>query len=187
MFDDAKTLSAFSKMDEVARDSFNGQFWNAKTECLYDVVDGDTKDASIRPNQIFAVSMRHSMLDQDRARKVVDTVEAELLTPFGLRSLSPSDAHYVPIYIGSPLERDSAYHQGTVWGWLIGPFVEAYRKTHPDESGIEKFVTGFKDHISETMLGQVSEIFDAGPPHKARGCAAQAWSVAEILRVLTSK
>jgi predicted glycogen debranching enzyme len=185
MFDDAKTLSAFSKMDEVARDSFNGQFWNTEAECLYDVVESDTKDASIRPNQILAVSLHHSMLDNTRARKVVDRVEAELLTPFGLRSLAPTDPRYVPIYIGSPLERDSAYHQGTVWGWLIGPFVEAHRKTHPDEPSVEKFVAGFKDHISDTMLGQVSEIFDADPPHSARGCAAQAWSVAEILRVLT--
>ena len=185
MFDDTTTLSAFSKMDEVAGDSFNGQFWNAEAECLYDVVDGDTKDASIRPNQIFAVSLQHSMLDTDRARKVVDKVEAELLTPFGLRSLAPSDPRYVPVYIGSPLERDSAYHQGTVWGWLIGPFVEAYRKTHPEVSNIERFVDGFKDHLNETMLGQVSEIFDADPPHNARGCAAQAWSVAEILRVIT--
>ncbi|MFL6468089.1 MAG: amylo-alpha-1,6-glucosidase [Pyrinomonadaceae bacterium] len=183
-FGDSETGAKYSGMDEVARDSFNGQFWNAEAECLYDVVDGDTKDASIRPNQIFAVSLHHSILDEERARKVVDRVEADLLTPVGLRSLSPKDPRYMPVYIGSPLERDAAYHQGTVWGWLIGPFVDAYRKTHRAQPNIEPFVAAFNDQISETMLGQISEIFDADSPHNARGCAAQAWSVAELLRVL---
>jgi predicted glycogen debranching enzyme len=176
----------YSEMAEVARASFNGQFWNAESECLIDVVDGDEKDASIRPNQIFAVSLHHSMLDQERARKVVQNVERDLLTSVGLRSLSPDDPRYVPVYIGSPLERDSAYHQGTVWAWLIGPFVEAYRKTHSEDSDfaekIEAFTGGFREHLNEAMLGQVSEIFDADPPHTPRGCAAQAWSVAELLR-----
>lgn len=186
-FNDAEAAK-YSQMAEVAKASFNGQFWNASEECLHDVENDDDKDASIRPNQIFAVSLCHSMLDGERARKVVEKVEAELLTPVGLRSLSPRDPRYVPIYIGSPLERDSAYHQGAVWAWLIGPFVEAYRKTNSDdanlESKIDEFTAELRSHLSEAMIGQVSEIFDAEPPHAPRGAAAQAWSVAELLRTL---
>ena len=100
----------------------------------------------------------------------------------------PDDPRYVPVYIGSPLERDSSYHQGTVWAWLLGPFVDAYRRTHSDDPDFaeknEAFTSGFREHLNEAMLGQVSEIFDARPPHTPRGCAAQAWSVAELLRVL---
>ena len=190
-FNDTANASKFSQMAEVAKASFNGQFWNASSECLYDVIDGDEKDGSIRPNQILAVSLRHSMLDAERARKVVDRVQADLLTPFGLRTLSPNDPRYVPIYIGSPLERDSSYHQGTVWGWLIGPFVDAYRRTHINDGDIDAIVktltAGFQAHLRESMLGQVCEIFDAEPPHAPRGCAAQAWSVAEILRVTVDR
>jgi predicted glycogen debranching enzyme len=191
MFADTENATKFSQMADVAKDSFNGQFWNPAEECLYDVIDGDEKDASIRPNQIFAVGLHHPLIDGDRARKVVDKVEAELLTPYGLRSLSPGDPKYVPIYIGSPLQRDSSYHQGTVWGWLIGPFVDAYRKTHSGdvdlESSVSKFTAAFRDHLSEAMLGQISEIFDGNPPHSPRGCAAQAWSVAEVIRILSKQ
>ncbi|MCA1590771.1 MAG: glycogen debranching protein, partial [Acidobacteria bacterium] len=142
----------------------------------------------VRPNQIFAVSLPHSMLEADRARKIVEKIESDLLTPFGLRSLSPRDENYVPIYIGSPSERDSAYHQGTVWAWLIGPFIDAYRKVYPDrEDRVKKFLAGFESHLLEAGVGQVSEIFDADAPHAPRGCPAQAWSVAEILRVRKSK
>jgi predicted glycogen debranching enzyme len=188
-FGDDKSAGSFSQMASVAKDSFNGQFWNDEAKCLFDVVDGDEKDGSIRPNQIFAVSLQHLMLDADRARMVVSKVEAELLTPVGLRSLAATDPRSVPIYIGSPLDRDASYHQGTVWAWLIGPFIEAYRKTHNGDknvgSKIEEFTAGFRDHLNEAMVGQISEIFDADPPYHPRGCAAQAWSVAELLRVLT--
>jgi glycogen debranching enzyme len=122
------------------------------------------------------------MLDEERSRKVVDRVQAELFTPVGLRSLSPNDPQYVPIYIGSPFDRDSAYHQGTVWGWLIGGFVDAYRRVYPNQN--TDFLQGFQDHLFEAGLGQISEIFDAEPPHSPRGCFAQAWSVAEVLRIL---
>ena len=189
-FDDADRHKKYSEMADIACESFNGQFWNEGAGCLFDVVNDDDKDASIRPNQVFAVSLRHTMLNPGKARRVVDKVEAELLTPVGLRSLSPSDPHYVPIYIGSPLERDGGYHQGTVWGWLIGPFVEAFRKVHSKDAIADKRVneilSGFRSHLTEAMAGQISEIFDADPPHLPRGCAAQAWSVAELLRV-TSK
>ena len=132
--------------------------------------------------------MHHSLIDGERARKIVDRVEAELLTLVGLRSLSPNDPRYVPIYIGSPLQRDSSYHQGTVWGWLIGPFIDAYRRTNADEvdleSKVKEFTSAFRAHLGEAMLGQISEIFDGDPTHSPRGCAAQAWSVAELIRVL---
>ena len=173
----------FDAMADLAKLSFNAVFWNADGECLYDVVENGHRDASIRPNQVFAVSLLHSMLDAERSRKVVDKVQAELLTPVGLRSLSPSDPAYVPIYIGPPFERDSAYHQGTVWAWLIGPFIDAYRKVHPN-AATDNFLTGFQTHLSEAGVGQISEIFDADPPHTPRGCPAQAWSVAEVLRVM---
>ena len=152
------------------------------------MVENGNRDGSMRPNQIFAVSLPYSRVDAERAQKVVDRVETELLTPVGLRSLSSEDPRYVPIYIGSPLERDSAYHQGTVWAWLIGPFVDAYRRVYPDsETRVAGFLSGFQSHMRDAGLGQISEIFDADPPHHPRGCFAQAWSVAEVFRVLTSK
>jgi predicted glycogen debranching enzyme len=188
--DDAEKQVRFSEMADIASRSFNGQFWNQDGECLFDVVNGAESDASIRPNQIFAVSLKHSMLDAIRARKVTDNVEAELLTPVGLRSLSPSDPKYVGVYAGSPAERDAAYHQGTVWAWLIGPFIDAYGKTHQGDKNlelrVEQMVSGLRSHLNEAMLGQISEIFDGDPPHAPRGCGAQAWSVAELLRVLVN-
>lgn len=186
-FGDDEKQEEYSDMAEIAKESFVGQFWNEADQSLFDVVNGDARDASVRPNQIFAVSMPHSMLDKARSRQIVDRVEAELLTPVGLRSLSPKDPSYIGIYIGSPLERDGAYHQGTVWGWLIGPFVDAYRKVHSKDPKAEKrvadMIASFREHLAETMVGQISEIFDAEAPFNPRGAAAQAWSVAELLRV----
>ena len=185
-FGDEKDEKRYRDMALAARASFNGQFWNENEQCLYDVVDGADKDGSIRPNQIFAVSLTNMMLDDVRATAVVEKVTAQLLTPLGLRSLSPRDPGYVPIYQGSPVERDAAYHQGTVWAWLIGAFIDAYRKTHSNDAKtkreIRNILAGFEVHLSDFMLGQVAEIFDAEPPHCARGAAAQAWSVAELLR-----
>jgi len=186
-FGDAERQPRYFEMAEITQDSFNGQFWNEGGQCLYDVVNGDEKDASVRPNQIFAVSLPYTMLDAEKALRVVNKVESELLTPVGLRSLSPSDPHYAPIYVGSPLDRDAAYHQGTVWGWLIGPFVDAYRKVHSTETiafkRVNEIVSSFETHLAQAMIGQVSEIFDGDPPHAPRGAAAQAWSVAELLRI----
>ena len=131
------------------------------------------------------------MLDDERAAKVVARVEKDLLTPFGLRSLSPSDPKYRNIYIGSPFDRDSAYHQGPVWAWLIGHFVDAYKRVHGTgkaaEQRVAEILSAFKDHLCEAGLGQISEIFDPEDPYKPRGCFAQAWSVAEVLRVLSGK
>ena len=186
-FGDWKDEKKYLEMAEKARTSFNEIFWNETENCLFDVVVGEEKDASVRPNQIFAVSLPFSMLSNERARKVVETVERELLTPFGLRSLSPNDERYCPKYIGSPFERDLAYHQGTVWAWLTGAFVDAYRKVNADdkktENRIDEILSAFKKHLTEAGIGQISEIFDAEAPHNPRGCVTQAWSVAEILRI----
>ncbi len=186
-FGDTKRQKTYQAMAAMAKASFNGQFWNDAEACLFDVVNGVGKDAAVRPNQIFAVSLPHTMLDIDRARQVLDKVESELLTPYGLRSLSPNDPSYTGIYIGSPFDRDAAYHQGTVWGWLIGPFVDAYRRVHKDSGRsakrFDEIIEPFSRHIREAMVGQVSEIFDADRPHAARGCAAQAWSVAALLSI----
>jgi predicted glycogen debranching enzyme len=185
---DREDQKKYESMAAMTKETFNQVFWNEADECLFDVVENGNRDASVRPNQIFAASLPHSMLSIGRAQKVVEKVEAELLTPVGLRSLSPKDARYCPVYIGSPFERDSAYHQGTVWAWLTGAFVDAYRKVYPNgnktEKRIEEILSGLKTHLMENGIGQISEIFDAEAPHTPRGCIAQAWSVAEVLRVL---
>ncbi len=173
----------------LALQAFNSVFWNTEKNCLHDGVSSDgAPDPSIRPNQIVAVSLHHSMLSQGRARAVVEMVERELLTPVGLRTLSPSDPRYRPRYEGGQVSRDSAYHEGTVWPWLLGPFVTAYVRangTTPEarERG-HQMLRGIESHLLEAGLGQISEIFDGDAPHLPRGCFAQAWSVAEILRAL---
>ena len=187
-FGDENDRKIYAEMADETKISFNRIFWNEREEYLYDVIDGEEKDASLRPNQIFAVSLPNTMLSIGRAQKIVKKVEDELLTPVGLRSLSPKDKNYCPIYIGSPFERDAAYHQGTVWAWLIGAFVDAYRKVNPHgrqtENRVNQILEGFKDYLNEAGIGQISEIFDADAPHESRGCIAQAWSVAEVLRVI---
>ncbi|MET0751817.1 MAG: amylo-alpha-1,6-glucosidase [Pyrinomonadaceae bacterium] len=187
-FGDTEDKAKYDSMAMMAKETFNQVFWNEAEQCLFDVVENGNRDGSVRPNQIFAASLPHSMLSIGRAQKIVEKVENELLTPVGLRSLSPKDARYCPIYTGTPFERDSAYHQGTVWAWLIGGFVDVYRKVYPNgnktEKRIEEILSGFKNHLSEAGIGQISEIFDAEAPFKPRGCMAQAWSVAEVLRVL---
>jgi glycogen debranching enzyme, archaeal type, putative len=184
-FDETQDRARFEAMASAAHYSFNQVFWNEAEQCLFDVVDKGKRDGAVRPNQIFAISLKYPIVEGERAKKIFEKVEKELLTPVGLRSLSPKDAQYVPVYEGSPFKRDSAYHQGTVWAWLIGAFIDARRRLFPDdEAGIEKFLSGFKSHLCEAGLGQISEIFDADAPHAPRGCFAQAWSVAEILRGL---
>jgi predicted glycogen debranching enzyme len=182
-FGHLEDASRFAAMADLAKLSFNAVFWNESANCLFDVVGDGERDASIRPNQILAVSLVHPILETKRMKGVVDKVQAELLTPMGLRSLSPHDPAYVPYYRGSPFDRDSAYHQGTVWAWLIGPFVDAYSKVYPGRGDrIQEFLTPLAKHLTEAGVGQISEIFDAEPPHAPRGCTAQAWSVAEVLR-----
>ena len=184
-FGDGEDRSRYIALADLAKRSFNAVFWNEEEQCLFDVVENGTRDGSVRPNQVFAASLHHSMLDDERAKKVVDKVEAELLTPVGLKSLSKKDPKYIPVYVGSPFDRDSAYHQGTVWAWLIGGFVDAYCRVYPQgQERVREMLSGFERHLFEAGVGQISEIFDAEPPHAPRGCPAQAWSIAEVLRVL---
>jgi len=182
-FGDAARRSTFAQMADLARASFNQAFWNSGEGCLYDVIDGDVRDASLRPNQIFAVSLPYSMLETGRARAVVETVERELLTPRGLRTLATSDPRYRGRYLGDLVSRDTAYHQGTVWPWLIGPFFTAKMKIQSCQAEAAAWLAQFEPHLSEAGVGQVSEIFDGDPPFAPRGCIAQAWSVAELLRL----
>lgn len=190
-FGDKKDEVRYRAMADLCKLSFNSTFWNDEEECLFDVVENGNRDPSVRPNQIFAVSLQNSMLDAERSEKVLAKVESELLTPFGLRSLSADDDNYCSVCEGSPFARDSAYHQGTVWAWLIGPFVDAYRRVHGAGDAIEarvaEILSGFETHLKEAGVGQISEIFDADPPFRPRGCFAQAWSVAEVLRVLNTE
>jgi predicted glycogen debranching enzyme len=167
-----------------ARESFNRRFWYSEGGYLYDLVDGETgDDASCRPNQLLAISLKHAVLAQEHWSAVMNVVRERLLTPVGLRSLSPGSTNYKAKYFGDLRARDAAYHQGTVWSWLIGPFIDVWLKIHPDDqAGARKFLEGFVPHLDEACIGSISEIFDAEPPFAPRGCIAQAWSVAEVLR-----
>ena len=175
------------ELDRAAQkvfESFNKKFWFEEGEYLYDVVDGEQgHDRAFRPNQLFAFSLTHPVLKQDRWMPVLDKVRERLLTPYGLRSLSPQHPDYKAKYFGDLRSRDAAYHQGTVWAWLIGPFIDAWLRVHPDDLEVARgFLEGFKSHMDEACVGSISEIFDAEPPFTPRGCIAQAWSVAEVLR-----
>ncbi len=168
------------------RESFNRGFWFADGGHLFDVVDGEAgDDAACRPNQVLAIALDHPVLDRDRWEPVLRVVRDRLVTPVGLRSLAPGHPDYQPKYYGDLRSRDAAYHQGTVWGWLIGPFVDAWLRTYPQDSdGACHLLDGFASHLSEACVGSISEIFDAEAPYTPRGCIAQAWSVAEVLRCL---
>jgi len=173
---------------ERAQASFNTRFWYEAGAHLYDVVDGPQgDDPSCRPNQILSFTLDHPVLDRRRWQSVLETVKQELWTPVGLRSLSPRHPDFKAHYYGDLRARDAAYHQGTVWAWLIGPFVDAWLRVNPqDRRGAREFLRGFERHLSEACIGTISEIFDADPPYTPRGCAAQAWSVAEVLRSWTN-
>jgi len=167
-----------------ARESFNARFWYAEGGYLFDVIDGEQgNDSACRPNQILAISLDHPVLDRERWEPVFTVVRDRLFTPVGLRSLAPGHRDYKPQYYGDLRARDAAYHQGTVWGWLAGPFVDAWLKVRPDDrAGARHALDGFARHLDEGGVGTLSEIFDAEAPYTARGCIAQAWSVAEVLR-----
>jgi predicted glycogen debranching enzyme len=164
--------------------SFNARFWHADGGHLYDVIDGEQgDDAAGRPNQVLAISLRHPVLHRARWESVLGAVTRTLVTPVGLRSLAPGHPDFKAQYYGDLRARDAAYHQGTVWGWLIGPWVDAWLKVHPDDRrGARRFLEGFLPHLDEACIGSISEIFDAESPFTPRGCVAQAWSVAEVLR-----
>ena len=164
------------------------RFWNADRGYCYDVLDGpDGPDASLRPNQLFAVSLHHPALTGQRAAAVVDACARSLLTSHGLRSLAPDDPAYIGHYGGDRRTRDAAYHQGTVWGWLIGPFVSAHLRVHGDPAAARSFLAPMLQHLRSGCAGSLSEVFDGDPPHTPRGCSAQAWTVAEVLRMADSR
>jgi predicted glycogen debranching enzyme len=165
--------------------SFNRRFWFESGGYLYDVVDaeGGGDDDSCRPNQVLAISLDHPVLDHSLWQPVMKVVSERLLTPVGLRSLAPGSPAYKSKYFGDLRARDAAYHQGTVWAWLIGPYIDAYLKLHPEQRDeARNLLLGFLPHLNEQCVGSISEIFDAEEPHTPRGCIAQAWSVAEVLR-----
>jgi predicted glycogen debranching enzyme len=175
----------FQALANRAYDSFNARFWYEPAHHLFDVIDGEEgDDPSLRPNQIFSISLRFPILAQRHWPPVIDSVAESLLTPVGVRSLAPGHRDYKPRYDGDLRARDAAYHQGTVWAWLIGHFVDAWRKVYPDSTNARALLQGFEGHLRDAGIGAISEIFDAEPPFAPRGCLAQAWSVAEVLRVL---
>ena len=164
--------------------SFNDRFWNSEGGYLYDVVDGrDGDDPACRPNQVLSISLSHPVLESSRWDSVMKVVSERLLTPVGLRSLSRDHPDYKPTYSGDIRSRDAAYHQGTVWAWPIGPYIDAWLKLHPqDKAAARRFLLGFVKELEDAGIGFISEIFNAEEPHTPRGCIAQAWSVAEVLR-----
>jgi glycogen debranching enzyme len=187
IFGETAPCARYTALADLARERFLPVFWNDATGCLYDVIGDDgVPDASIRPNQIFAVSLPYPLLSVERTLQVMDVVEWELLTPYGLRTLSPRDPKYRGRYDGDPRSRDGAYHQGTVWPWLLGPFLTSYVKVHGNTAEARRRADRFLDplrlHLLEAGLGQISEVFDGDAPQRPGGCIAQAWSVAEVLR-----
>jgi predicted glycogen debranching enzyme len=184
---DQQLSQKYTEAAARARESFNRRFWYDAGAYLYDVIDGpDGKDDSAcRPNQLLSISLPNPVLDQARWSSVLNIVGDRLLTPVGLRSLAPGHPDYKPRYFGDLRTRDAAYHQGTVWAWLIGPWIDAWLKVHPDDrAGARRFLDGLIAHLPEFGVGSIAEIFDAEPPYTPRGCIAQAWSVAEVLRCL---
>ena len=171
---------------EQARESFNDRFWYEQGQYLFDVVDGEKGDeSSLRPNQLLAISLDYPVLDQRHWQPVMDAVTKNLLTPVGLRTLAPQSPDYKTNYDGDLRARDAAYHQGTVWAWLIGPFIDAWLRIHPkDYRTAFGFLEGLIPHLQEAGVGTISEVFDAEEPYTPRGCIAQAWSVAEVLRCM---
>lgn len=181
--------SHYAALAAYAKESFAKEFWNEKDGCLYDVVDGLEGDATLRPNQIYAVSLPHRMLDADKEKKIVDKVYEKLYAKTGLRSLSPDDKEYHPTYEGCLDKRDHAYHQGTSWGFLLGGFLTAYVHVYGTSKEVIKQADAMLDATREQFyhgcIGSIAEIFDGDEPHTSRGCYAQAWSVGEILRAYT--
>jgi predicted glycogen debranching enzyme len=186
-YHDSDDAEKYGDAAEKARKSFE-KFWNPRKSCLYDVVAENSPDDSLRPNQILAVSLDFVMLNGEKSKSVVEVVRDELLTPCGLRTLSRGDSRYVGVYAGDRSNRDRAYHSGTVWPWLLGPFITAFLKVNGRSDiqrkyAVDKFLKPLlTGRICETGCGTISEIFDGDPPHIARGCISQAWSVAEPLR-----
>jgi len=188
---DAMAERRFAALASAALRSFRHRFWSDEKGYLADVVDGPEgepgpgggrADFALRPNQIFAVSLDKHLLEIEQARAVVEVCARDLWTPLGLRSLAPKESGYVARYTGGPVQRDAAYHQGTVWSWLLGPFALAHYYAHGDAKAATDWLRGIGGHLRQACVGSVSEIFDGDAPHRPEGCFAQAWSVAEVLR-----
>jgi len=183
-----KLSDEFASKAAKAKKSFNTLFWNKKGNYLYDVIDENgNADDTLRPNQLFAISLPFALTEGKQAKAVLKIVESKLVTPVGLRTLPEDYPNYVPVYGGDQFKRDNAYHQGTVWSWLLGPYVDAVMKSdsRSKKTKARKIIAAFQYHLNEACIGSVSEIFDASAPHHPRGCVAQAWGVAEVLRVIT--
>jgi predicted glycogen debranching enzyme len=178
--------SVYAQRAEQVRQSFNDRFWYAAGGYLYDVIDtpDGKNDPKCRPNQVLAISLPNPVLARERWNPVMRVVSQRLLTPVGLRSLAPDDPEYKSRYFGDLRARDAAYHQGTVWAWLVGPYVDALLRVDSDNlDAAGHALDGFVSHLDDACIGSISEVFDAESPFTARGCIAQAWSVAEVLRV----
>lgn len=182
---DVRAAQRFERESRAAASRFAARFWFEDGQHLYDVIDAPGQpdmDASLRPNQLIALSLPHPLLDEPRARMVLLACERDLLTSYGPRTLDPEDRHYVGYYGGNQRQRDGAYHQGTVWPWLLGVFARAHFGLYGDAQRAAAYLAPLEQHLSDACIGQISEIFDAEAPHTPRGCFAQAWSVAETLR-----
>ena len=177
-------MARFGRMADKLEENFLPVFWNERAGCLYDCVDLGGADAAIRPNQLFAVSLPFPLLDSESAQSVVRVVTEKLLTPIGVRTLDPDHQDFKGVYDGDPRQRDAALHQGTVWAWLLGPYVSALVKANGAQARVEaaKLLKPFEQHLAEDGLGHVSEIFWGQAPHWPRGCPAHTAAVAEILR-----
>ncbi len=187
--DDRRLAQKHGKLAEETKASFQQTFWSPEHGYLYDCVRAEYKDAALRPNQVIALSLPYPLLGNEQARQVLAKIEETLLTPYGLRTLARGSAGYAGRYEGDQVVRDSAYHQGTVWPWLLGPYIDAHFRLHGVNAETKQYVRDLlrplQEHLSEAGLGSISEIFDGDAPHQPRGCIAQAWSVGEMLRCWT--
>ncbi len=184
---DKKFISQYNCLPELIKKSFLELFWDEKEGYLADYVNDDEgRNMFIRPNMVIAVSLPFSMLDKEQMKKILDVADKHLVTPRGLRTLSPRNKHYKGIYQGNQEERDSAYHQGTVWPWLFGPFCEGWLRVYGQQglAKVKKLIYGLEEVMSEAGISTISEIHDGDPPHTPKGAISQAWSVGEILRII---
>jgi predicted glycogen debranching enzyme len=183
--DDGNFINEWKDLPEIIESSFIREFWNESAGYLADYVNGDFKDMSVRPNQVIAAALKYSPLTNEMKKSILDVVENELLTPRGLRTLSPKNPEYKGVYEGNQKERDLAYHQGTAWPWLLEHFCKAYLDIYKQTglSLVKKIYDGFEEEMSERGIGSVSEVYDGDPPHQGKGAISQAWSVAALLRI----
>jgi glycogen debranching enzyme len=186
-FGDSKFVKAWQDLPEKIEKSYIDTFWSCGKGYLADYVNGDQKDCSIRPNMVIAASLDYTPLTDEMKKVVIDLATSELLTPRGLRTLSPKDPNYKGVYEGSQESRDKSYHQGTVWPWLLEPYCKAYLKLHK-QSGVahvKKLLDGFEEEMTKYGIGTIAEIYNGNPPHQAKGAISQAWSVAALLQMFS--